>query len=77
MNPYNGHLVDLDQYAPVDGSYSRIPKALHVEAANALNGAPTVYVDLDENSRLANWAKKKRDKNKKKIAAASRKRNRK
>lgn len=77
MNPFTGHLVDLDQYAPVDGNYSSIPKALQNEAAHALKGAPAVYVDLEANSRLANWAKQKRDKAKKKIAAASRKRNRK
>lgn len=77
MNPNTGHLVDLDMYAPVDASYSRIPKALQNEAARALKGASEVYVDMESNSRLANWAKKKRDKAKKKVAAASRKRNRK
>lgn len=77
MNPYTGHLIDRDQYADVDADYKRIPKALQGDAAQALRGASEVHVDLTANTRLADWAKKQRNKAKKKIAAASRKRNRK
>jgi hypothetical protein len=78
MNPYTGHLIERDAATQVSPDYSRIPKRLEAEARRAMKDATETYIDLNSNSPLANWAEKKRKaKAKKKIAAASRKRNRK
>lgn len=60
-------------------SIREVPADLRDEANKVLHGNSRVFVDLKADTPLANFAKKERDKNKKakrKIAQASRKRNR-
>lgn len=57
----------------------QVPPELQGEANKALNGNSRTFIDLKADTPLANFAKKERSKNKKakrKMAQASRKRNR-
>lgn len=82
MNPDTGHLVDLrakrigltDRIDALPAGYEHVPRALNREAQKALAGHAATHVDLRSRGPLQNWAKKKR---KAKLAAASRRRNRK
>jgi len=73
MNPFSGHLVDLKE-ALMPAGYEKVPQALEREAAKALAGRAETHIDLKARTPLADWAKKKRLA---KIAAKSRRRNRK
>lgn len=77
MNPNTGHLMNiygLDDALPA--GYEIIPQELERAAAMKLNGAQEVIVSLTSGGKLSNWAKGKR-KAKAKMAAASRRKNRK
>ena len=76
MNPYSGHVVQLDSEAfrrALGERYERLPDELQAEAAKVLDGKTEAHVNLRKRSPLADWAKKKR---KAKIAAKSRRANR-
>ena len=80
MNPNTGHLIadmdDKDMQAKLARSifnYERIPANLAQEAVRKLRGQPEAQVNLMSRTPLAKWAKKKRLE---KIAAKSRRRNR-
>lgn len=80
MNPNTGHLVNLDDAGIVRKladrfvDYERIPRHLETEAQRKLAGRAEAQVNLMSRTPLAVWAKKKRLA---KIAAKSRRRNRK
>jgi hypothetical protein len=77
MNPDTGHLIDLirdKKRIDMPEGYDTIPKRLEAEARKALAGQQEAHVDLQARTPLAVWAKKKRLA---KIAAKSRRRNRK
>ncbi len=81
MNPNTGHLIadmdDKDMQAKLVRSifdYESIPANLAQEAVRKLRGEPEAKVNLMSRTPLAAWAKKKRLE---KIAAKSRRRNRK
>lgn len=80
MNPNTGHLIDLGDEGIAArlsrrlADYVRIPPDLAQEAVRKLRGQPEAQVNLMSRTPLSQWAKKKRlDK----IAAKSRRRNRK
>lgn len=77
MNPYTGHLIALDRddlTKRLRAGYEELPRELERAAARKLDGQPEAYVNLKSRSSLAEWARKKR---RAKIAAASRRTNRK
>ncbi len=81
MNPNTGHLVaDIDDAETQSKlmrklmDYERVPANLAQEAVRKLRGEPEAHVNLMSRTPLAVWAKKKRLE---KIAAKSRRRNRK
>ena len=81
MNPNTGHLIaDMDDTNMLERlkhrmlDYERIPANLAQEAVRKLRGEPEAKVNLMSRTPLAAWAKKKRLE---KIAAKSRRRNRK
>jgi hypothetical protein len=81
MNPNTGHLIaDMDDTNMLErlkhrmADYERIPANLAQEAVRKLRGQPEAQVNLMSRTPLAVWAKKKRLE---KIAAKSRRRNRK
>lgn len=89
MNPYTGELIDLRLGEKAPEGFEPVPRgreskeaalklrlaAMGAFAAAAMQpSAPSASVDLRRGSPLAVWAKKKR---KAKLAAASRRRNRK
>ncbi len=83
MNPNTGHLIDLDIVNSEEDlkarfmrqmiDYERLPRELEADARRKLNGQPEAQVNLRSSTPLAQWAKKKR---REKIAAKSRRRNR-
>ena len=76
MNPYTGHLVrigDDEAFARSLKGYSEIPAKLQAAAEAELAGRTETHVNLRARSPLSEWAKKKR---KAKIAAKSRRANR-
>lgn len=81
MDIHSGRLVaDIDQVpASLRGLFTPVPGHLQDEARRRLGGRPEVIVSRKEQGRLAEWAEKKRAKNRKrnKLAKASRKRSRK
>lgn len=78
MNPYSGEVVALkDAFSKAPNGFHRLPKRLQPAAAKALGGEPRAVVSLTDGSALANWAAKKRKaKSRKKMAKASKLRNR-
>lgn len=74
MNPNSGHLIALKDSASMPAEYEPIPDKLLAAARDELAGRSETHVNLRGNTPLALWAKKKR---KAKLAAASRRRNRK
>ena len=80
MNPNTGHLVNLDNEGIVQRlasrlvEYERVPRHLEADAQRKLAGRAEAQVNLMSRTPLAKWAKKKRLA---KIAAKSRRRNRK
>ena len=82
MNPYTGHLMGLDgsktipdDYEPVPSEYEKLA-AMKIRLAQAHGQEPTV--NMRGNSPLAKWGRETlKGKRKAKIAAASRRKNRK
>lgn len=77
MNTETGHLVKvLDQttWAQLNG-YEPVPQELDEAAKRALNGRDDVWISLHSGGKLSRWAAGKR-KQRWKMAAASRKANR-
>lgn len=74
MNPYTGHLMTLPEGEELPTGYEWLPVALQDEAARQLNGKTETHVNLNGTGRLVDWAQKKR---RAKMAAASKRRNRK
>lgn len=80
MNPDTGHLIDFDDEGIAARlkrrlvDYVRIPADLAQEAVRKLRGEPEAQVNLMSRTPLSQWAKRKRLE---KIAAKSRRRNRK
>jgi hypothetical protein len=77
MNPYTGDLVR--NMAAVEtlaeaALFQKVPESLKAAAEAALSGKDAVRVDLRKRGPLQDWAKKKR---REKIAAKSRRGNRK
>jgi hypothetical protein len=77
MNPYTGDLVR--NMAAVEtladaALFQKVPESLKAAAEAALGGKDAVRVDLRKRGPLQDWAKKKR---REKIAAKSRRGNRK
>jgi hypothetical protein len=88
MNPNTGHLVDFGSFSEAlkdlpaqtfnELNYVTLPDDLQHAAKVKLNGANEAYVSLTSGGKLSTWAKNKRkEKHKSKIAAASRRKNRK
>lgn len=79
MNPNTGHLVNLEDEGMLARlsrklvDYERIPQEFQRDAMRKLNGQPEAQVNLMSRTPLAKWAKKKRLE---KLAAKSRRRNR-
>lgn len=80
MNPNTGHLISLRgaMGAAMPSGYRELPAALQPAARLKLRGAREARVNLRSRSPLANWAAEQRAKKKRrdKIAAQSRRRNR-
>lgn len=74
MNPNTGHLIEQLTDEKRGEGYLPVPNTLSRQARRELDGRKDTHVDLSRPSPLATWEKKKR---KAKIAAASRRRNRK
>lgn len=74
MNPDTGHLVALERDEKLRKGYERVPAMLEKIAHAELAGRRETFVNLATATPLAEWAKKKRLA---KIAAKSRRRNRK
>lgn len=72
MNPNTGLLIAAA--AALTSGFERIPPQLEMFAKLKLAGRPQAQVNLRGHTPLAQWARKKR---KAKIAAASRRKNRK
>lgn len=82
MNPYTGHLMNLGLDEPILANYEIVPPdfaklaAMKLKVAQAHGHEP--IVNMRGNSPLAKWGRGKlKDKHKVKIAAASRRKNRK
>lgn len=74
MNPYTGHLVVLDDGTAAPAGYEKLLEEKLAAAATAeLAGRQEAHIDLRKRGPLQDWAKKKR---KEKIAAKSRRINR-
>ena len=83
MNPDTGHLVDLtsDEFRIKldrleDEGYERVPERLQHAARTKLRGRSEAHVQLSSGGKLAQWAKKKRNRRRNKIAKQSRRANR-
>ena len=74
MNPNTGHLLEMNPNVSLPSDYIQLPSDLNHAAKVKLAGRKEAYVSLTSNGKLSKWAKAKR---KAKIAAASRRRNRK
>ena len=86
MNPYTGELMMLAQEQPAPDDFELVSKKLQAAARQELAGRERAVVDLSAPTPLAEWANKRRvilnrkkakSKAKAKIAAASRRKNRK
>ncbi len=82
MNPYTGELMMLAQEQPAPDDFELVSKKLQAAARQELAGRESAVVDLSAPTPLAEWANKRRvilnrKKAKAKIAAASRRKNRK
>ena len=82
MNPNTGHLMALGALEELAADYERVPPeyeklaAMKLKLAQAQGREP--IVNMRGNSPLAKWGRSKlKDKHKAKIAAASRRKNRK
>ena len=82
MNPYTGHLMNLGLDEPIPADYEIVPPdfeklaAMKLKVAQAHGHEP--IVNMRGNSPLAKWGRGKlKDKHKAKIAAASKRKNRK
>jgi hypothetical protein len=73
MNPYTGHLVVLADGTAAPFGYEQLEEKLSAIATVELAGRAEAHVDLRKSGPLQDWAKKKR---KEKIAAKSRRINR-
>lgn len=75
MNPYSGHMVVKTdgEFAAALRGYHEIPEQLKADAERALAGKNEAHIDLKAKTPLAAWAKRKR---KEKLAAKSRRNNR-
>lgn len=77
MNPHTGHLINIDgdeeMARALRHGYEVLPEELQAAAKLKLAGQPEAQVNLHSRSPLADWARKKR---KEKIAAKSRRANR-
>lgn len=82
MNVQTGELKLMDEQMAkkLGEDWAKVPKKLEPEAKKVLNGKQSTVVNLKDKSPLARWAKHKRDESKKKarkkMAKASKKRNR-
>jgi len=74
MNPNTGHLMEFNPNVALPSDYVQLPESLNHAAKVKLAGKKEAYVSLTSGGKLSQWAKAKR---KAKIAAASRRRNRK
>lgn len=74
MNPYTGELMALREGQSVPCGFEILPNDLQGIAKLKLAGNERAVVNLNSHSKLAKWAK---DKRKAKIAAVSRRKNRK
>ena len=81
MNPNTGHLIRINGELPE--GYQEIPLGLETIADEQLIGRDEVYIDLDSDSPLAQWAadqrrhkekKKRRNRRRRKEVKARRKR---
>lgn len=78
MNPITGELRLFNREEPIPEDFERIPAMLRREAMLALKGNQSVAINTTGATKLAQWAKNKsKNKRKAKIAAASRRKNRK
>lgn len=78
MNPYTGALKSLRREDLMPDDYERVPQEIERVAALKLNGNETARVNLNSRHPLARWAADLRKKKARaKIAASSRRRNRK
>jgi hypothetical protein len=73
MNPYTGHLMALAEGAAAPAGYSELSEKLQAHAKAELAGRSEAQIDLRKRGPLQDWARKKR---KAKIAAKSRRANR-
>lgn len=73
MNPFTGHMVILADGMAAPAGYEVLSEKLKKHAEAQLEGKQETYVDLRRKGPLQDWAKKKR---KQKIAAQSRRANR-
>lgn len=80
MDINSGHVVaDINQVPEIKRHlYTQIPPQLQEQANRELDGRDSTYINLNRATALADWANKKKRKNraKAKLAKASRKRNR-
>lgn len=74
MNPYTGHLYALNEGESPFADYEVVPQELERAAGMKLNGKSDAHVSLTSGGKLSNWAANKR---KAKIAASSKRKNRK
>lgn len=78
MNPMTGELRMFNSRDDIPEEFERIPAMLRREAMEVLAGKESTFVDMNGPSSLVHWAKKKaKNRKREKIAAASRRRNRK
>jgi hypothetical protein len=75
VNPYTGHLVRLQDNETPPEQYEILPEQLNRAARRKLAGKNEATVSLTSGGKLSKWAAEKR-KSKRKMAKASRKRNR-
>lgn len=82
MNVNTGELLLLHELDEIPEGFISVPDMLNEEATKKLNGEDHTVVDLASDSPLAHWARKqrhrckKRTTNKRKMAKASRRKNR-
>ena len=83
MNVNTNELVDMErmlellQEKPKEASaFTPVPRHLEPEAKRILEGRYSTFIPKNSPSELARWAEKERKKKRKKIANASRRKNR-
>jgi hypothetical protein len=78
MNPMTGELRMFRRDEVVPDEFEKIPAMLRREAMLALEGKRETVINTTSDSKLAHWAKNRsKEKRKAKLAAASRRKNRK